>query len=92
MDWLARAAGIPRRNALLVGLMLFHLAGLRSDRAGLVLCVERCKPFGLGRKAVQRGLGDLESAGLVECREQTDVAQEWTFLPMTDSCDQTVPR
>lgn len=65
MDWLARAARIPRRNAVLVGLVLFHLAGMRSDRTGLVLCVERCKPFGLGRKAVQRGLADLESNGLV---------------------------
>ena len=65
MDWLMKASRIPRRNALLVGLVLFHLAGMRSERVGLVLCVERCKPFGLGRKAVQRGLAELESNGLV---------------------------
>ncbi|MEI8213633.1 MAG: hypothetical protein WCI02_15910 [Planctomycetota bacterium] len=65
MDWLVRAARIPRRNAVLVGLVLFHLAGMKSERNGLVLCVERCKPFELGRKAVQRGLADLESHGLV---------------------------
>lgn len=65
MDWLAKASKIPRRNAVLVGLVLFHLAGLRSEKVGLVLCVERCKPFGLGRKAVQRGLSELESNGLV---------------------------
>jgi len=65
MAWLTKAANLPRRNALLVGLMLFHLAGLRSEHIGLVLCVERCKPFGLGRKAVQRGLVDLESVGLI---------------------------
>ena len=65
MDWLARASRIPRCNAVLVGLILFHLAGLRSGRTELVLCVERCKQFGLGRKAVQRGLADLESNGLV---------------------------
>jgi hypothetical protein len=65
MDWLAHAAEIPRRNAILVGLVLFHLAGMRGERVGLVLCVERCKQFGLGRKAVQRGLSDLESKGLV---------------------------
>jgi len=65
MDWIARASRIPRCNAVLVGLMLFHLAGLRSERVGLVLSVERCKQFGLGRKAVQRGLADLESNGLV---------------------------
>lgn len=65
MDWLAKASRIPRRNAVLVGLVLFHLAGMRSERIGLVLCVERCKPFGLGRKAVQRGLAELESNGLV---------------------------
>jgi hypothetical protein len=65
MDWLSKASRIPRRNAVLVGLVLFHLAGMRSERNGLVLCVERCKPFGLGRKAVQRGLADLETNGLV---------------------------
>jgi hypothetical protein len=65
LDWLGRAAKIPRRNAVLVGLVLFYLAGLASKRDGLVLCVERCKTFGLGRKAVQRGLADLEAAGLV---------------------------
>lgn len=66
LDWLARAAAIPRRNAVLVGLVLFYLAGMKSDRCELVLCVERCKPFGLGRKAVQRGLSELESVGLVK--------------------------
>lgn len=65
LDWLSRAAAIPRRNAVLVGLVLFYLAGLCSKRVGLVLCAERCKLLGLGRKAVQRGLADLESAGLV---------------------------
>lgn len=63
--WLIRAGNIPRRNALIVGVVLWHLAGLRSERVGLVLCVNRCKPFGLGRKAVERGLRDLEAAGLV---------------------------
>ena len=58
-------AELVRRNAVLVGLVLFHLAGMRSERIGLVLCVEGCKPFGLGRKAVQRGLAELESNGLV---------------------------
>ena len=65
LDWLTRASRIPRRNAVLVGLALFYLAGLRSDRTGLVFCAERCKEFGLGRKAVQRGLADLESNGLI---------------------------
>ncbi len=65
LDWLCRASAIPRRNAVLVGLVLFYLAGLGSKRVGLVLCAERCKPLGLGRKAVQRGLADLEAARLV---------------------------
>jgi hypothetical protein len=65
MDWLAKASQIPRCNAVLVGLVLFHLAGMRSERTGLVLSVARCEPFGLGRRAVQRGLADLESNGLV---------------------------
>lgn len=63
--WFAKAANIPRRNALVVGLVLWHLAGLRGERVGLVLCVSRCKPFGIGRKSVERGLRDLETAGLI---------------------------
>lgn len=65
LDWLIRATSIPRRNALVVGLVLFYLAGLNKDRNGLVLTVRRCKPFGLGRKSVQRGLADLEKSGLI---------------------------
>ena len=61
-----RAANIPRRNALVVGLVLWYLSGLRSERVGLVLCVERCKPYGLGRKGVERGLRDLENVGLIK--------------------------
>jgi|688.fasta_scaffold149955_2 hypothetical protein len=65
LDWLIRATSIPRRNALVVGLVLFYLAGLNKDRNGLVLSVRRCKPFGLERKSVQRGLADLEKLGLI---------------------------
>ncbi len=65
LGWFVRAANIPRRNALVVGLALWYLAGMRSDHTGLVLCVKRCEPFGLGRKAVERGLRDLEGVGLV---------------------------
>jgi hypothetical protein len=65
LGWLAQAANIPRRNAVLVGLVLFYLAGLKKERHGLVLTVKRCKPFGLERKSVQRGLADLEKSGLI---------------------------
>jgi hypothetical protein len=65
LGWLEQAAKIPRRNAVLVGLVLFYLAGLKKDRHGLVLTVKRCKPFGLERKSVQRGLADLEKSGLI---------------------------
>jgi hypothetical protein len=65
LEWLIQATSIPRRNALVVGLVLFYLAGLNKDRNGLVLTVRRCQPFGLDRKSVQRGLADLEKAGLV---------------------------
>ena len=65
LDWLSKASKIPRRNAILVGLMLFHLAGLRKCKHGLVLSAKRCEVFGLGRKAVQRGLRDLERIGLI---------------------------
>lgn len=65
LAWIARAANIPRCNALTVGIVLWWLAGMRSEKVSLVLCVNRCEPFGLGRKAVERGLRDLENAGLV---------------------------
>ncbi|MFN9604647.1 MAG: hypothetical protein ACK6A7_14565 [Planctomycetota bacterium] len=65
LGWLAQAAKVPRRNAVLVGLVLFYLAGLKKDRNGLVLTVRRCKPVGLERKSVQRGLADLEKSGLI---------------------------
>ena len=65
LDWITRATSIPRRNAMVVGLVLFYLAGLKKERTGLVLTVRRCKPFGLGRKSVQRGLADLEKSGLI---------------------------
>jgi hypothetical protein len=65
LDWLARAAKIPRCNALVVGLVLFYLAGLTKERDGLVLTIRRCKPFGLERKSVNRGLADLEKSGLI---------------------------
>jgi hypothetical protein len=70
LGWFIRAANIPRRNALVVSLVLWYLAGLRSERVGLVLCVNRCEPFGLGRKAVERGLRDLEVAKLIRVDRQ----------------------
>ena len=71
LEWLIRATSIPRRNALVVGLVLFYLAGLNKDRTGLVLSVRRCKPFGLERKSVQRGLADLEKLGLIRVSRLT---------------------
>jgi hypothetical protein len=63
--WIARAATIPRRNALIVGIVLWWLAGMRSGHSDLVLTVRRCKLFGLGRKGVARGLRNLEEANLI---------------------------
>ena len=65
LAWFMKASLIPRRSALVVGLTLWYLAGLRSKTNGLVLSASRCKPFGLGRKSVGRGLRDLEGAGLI---------------------------
>lgn len=65
LAWLTRAANIPRRNSIVVGLVLWHLAGLNSRRTGLVLCSKRCEPFGLGYAAVSRGLRDLEARELI---------------------------
>lgn len=65
LGWFIRASQIPRRNALVVALVLWHLAGMAKAKSRLVFCVARCTPFGLGRKSVARGLRDLEEAGLV---------------------------
>ena len=81
LAWFIRAANIPRRNALVVGLVLWHLAGLRSERVGLVLCVNRCEPFGLGRKSVERGLRDLENAGLVRVDRKSGRCPRVDLLP-----------
>lgn len=70
LDWIIQAKSIPRCNALVVGLVLFYLAGLKKERTGLVLTVKRCEPFGLQRKSVQRGLADLEKLGLVRVDRQ----------------------
>lgn len=70
LNWFARASKLPRKNAILVGLVLYYLAGLRRDNVGLVLAAKRCEVFGLGRKAVQRGLKDLERADLVRVTRQ----------------------
>ncbi|WP_459556780.1 hypothetical protein [Lacunimicrobium album] len=63
--WLHAAARIPRKPSLLVGLELFHLAGLTKRMTGLKLTVKRMQPYGLHRKSVAAGLRDLEDAGLI---------------------------
>lgn len=68
LPWIKRSANISRRSAVVVGLVLWHLAGFREERTDLVLCVSRCEPFGLGRKSVARGLSDLEAAGLIRVK------------------------
>src|SRR5687768_16399002 len=63
-EWLATAACLPGA-ALAVGIVLWHLAGLRKTRQRLSLSNERVKPFCVTRHSKDRALGALTTAGLV---------------------------
>jgi hypothetical protein len=66
MLWLAAASGVPRKNALAAGIVVFHVAGIKRADQGLTVTATRAKEvLGLGKKAFQRGLRDLEERGLI---------------------------
>jgi hypothetical protein len=63
LAWLQRAARLPGK-ALHVALVLRYLSGLSK---GLTVKLPRCVllEFGVGRSSADRGLRDLQRAGLV---------------------------
>lgn len=65
LAWLQCASRIRRRNAIVVGVVLWWLAGLNSRKTELTICANRCQPFGFGVKGMNRGLNDLQAAGLI---------------------------
>lgn len=81
MGWLDTAARLPGR-VLHVGVALWWLAWLRKEGVNPV----RWRPsagerFGLDRKAVYRGLGALEAAGLVRIERHRGRCPVVTLLP-----------
>lgn len=66
MSWLNAACTIRRKNALAASLVIFHMAGLARSNTALTVTARRAKQvMGLGKKFFDRGLRDLEAAGLV---------------------------
>ena len=63
--WLLRAATLPGKTPLLIGLALFHLAGLRKTKSGLRLTRTIWEKFGVKRRTSYDALRALETAGLV---------------------------
>lgn len=88
MEWLRRAGALPGK-ALLVGVELWHLAGLTRS-AVVKLNLSTFEQRDVSRYAAARGLSALERAGLVRCRrlpgrtpevEVLDIAAEREVLP-----------
>jgi len=69
-DWIVRAGSISRREPLVVGIELWHLAGLGASKDSITFCPKRCEPYGLGVRGAMRGLSQLEQAGLVRVRRK----------------------
>jgi hypothetical protein len=67
MDWLARAYRLSA-NALFVGLVLWHRAGLSRSRT--VEVNQRNLGFELNAQAVRRALRALEAEGLIRIRQR----------------------
>jgi hypothetical protein len=63
-DWLIAASGLPS-TAVRVGLVLWHLAGLRNNRR-FRFEYARAAELGLSRFKVYRALDHLEHVGLVK--------------------------
>ena len=82
LAWLQRAANSRSSSPLKVGLVLYHLAGLKKSQQGIVITVKRCEPWGLQRKAVKCGLDELEKAGLVQVDRSIGSAPRVDILPL----------
>lgn len=81
MTWVTRVASLPGKAPLLIGMMLFHLAGLRGTRERLPLCSKRMREFGiLNVQTVRNALNAMQSAGLVKIESQPGRCRLITIL------------
>jgi hypothetical protein len=62
-NWIVQAARL-KGSALLVGLILWHKAGMTHSRK-VSFCLSHVAETGLGPQAARRGLRALQTAGLV---------------------------
>ena len=81
-DWLCTAARLPGK-ALHVGLVLWHVAGLKKSRE-VKLERRHLESFGLGRKAVYARLKAMQNLGLVGLKKKTGSRPTVTILDGTD--------
>ena len=77
-DWLCAVARLPGK-ALHVGLVLWHVVGLKKSRE-VKLERRHLHSFGLGRKAVYAGLKAMEEQGLVGLSKKTGGRPTITIL------------
>jgi DNA-binding transcriptional ArsR family regulator len=65
LSWLARALSIGGGSAIGVGLVLWHLSGLKHNDRTVLLSNVEVKRLGISRQAKWRALAALENAGLI---------------------------
>lgn len=85
--WLEAAARLPGR-AFVVGVVLWHLAGLRRHRT-VRLTPSKTRSLGLSPRVTRRGLKALEGASLIAVDRHRGRSPDVTILdaPGHDLCD-----
>ena len=78
LSWLCRAARLPGKT-LAVALIIWFRAGITSRRE-VKIGRTQTGLFGIGRKAVYRGLSALESAGLISIKRSVGKSPIITIL------------
>ena len=81
-DWLCAVATLPGK-ALHVGLVLWHVAGLKKSRE-VKLERRHLNSFGVGRKAVYAGLEAMEDRGLIGLKKKLGNRAVVTILDRAD--------
>lgn len=81
-DWLCAVATLPGK-ALHVGLVLWHVAGLKKSRE-VKLERRHLNSFGVGRKAVYAGLEAMEDRGLIGLKKKFGNRAVVTILDRAD--------
>lgn len=76
--WLEQAGRLPGR-AMHVGIVLWHLAGMRRSLT-VTFSLERAKGLGVSRGAARRGLAALQRARLVSIQHAPGQAARVTLL------------